>query len=637
MKLQRLILLFLLLGVSGFALQTLYGAENPSPVGENIILSPSHLRPLGWQGWFTLLVFFSTFAALVMEVLPPDVIMLTSAAVLTVVGIITPKEFLAGFSKDVLFTIAMLLIVVRALEINGVLKYMAKWILAEGRHYSVQMATILFPISFMSAILNNTPIVLVMTSLVKTWALKHKRYPSKYLIPISFAAILGGMCTLIGTSTNIIIDGLLRETHQNAGLSFFELAYLGIPIVCIGLLYLIFFGYYLLPERTDPSSDVSAHTMDFTGEFQVEEECPLANQMIKEVSKKYFHGTLIAQIERLGHVIEAPPLEEYILVGDRLVFAGDINDIASLHEIEGLRSMADPHFKLDVGSSHYSEVVISKTSPLIGKTLKRTNFRSTYGASVLAVYRQGKRIERNVREIIIQAGDNLILLSSDPWPIATQNSNDFYVTRTNEKLVTLNPVRGLIAVLSLCGLILAVTLGVPMIIAAMTAVFTCIATRTISIREAQKSVIWNLIILIASSFAVGFALQKTGVAQSFAKILLSILGTNPHSLVVGVFLLTVIITEVITNNAAALIVFPIALEAAHLSGYDTIAAIKAVGITVAAAASCSFLTPIGYQTNMIVYGPGGYRFTDYVKVGFPLTIVVLTFCCYLIPRIWPIV
>lgn len=604
----------------------------------NVILSStSGLQNLDWKGWFTVVVFFMTFTSLVLEILPPDATMLLSASILTITGIISPTEFLSGFSKDVIFTIAMLLIIVRALEVNGILKVSAKWVLPEVKNHYTQMGALLAPMSIASSFLNNTPIVLVMTSLVKSWAIKKKRFPSKYLIPISFAAILGGMCTLIGTSTNIIIDGLLRSTHAEAKLEFFELSYIGVPFVLAGLTYLIFFGYRLLPERIDPSMDLSEHTEDFSGEFVVEEGCPLANQTIKELSRKYFHGTLIAEIERLGHTYEAPSQEEYLLVGDRLVFLGDINEIAQLHEIEGLRSLADPHFQLDVGSSHYSEVVISTTSSLIGKTLKNTNFRSIYGASVIAVYRQGRRIKRNVREIILQAGDSLMLLSSEAWSIKQYHTNDFYVIRSNEKLVTYNPLQGWIVITSLIGVILAATLGYSMMLASMCAVIVCVFTKAITLKEAQKSILWNLIILIASSFAIGLALRKTGVAHAFGEMLVTVLGTEPHFLIAGIFIFTVIFTEVITNNAAALIVFPIAIETAQLAGYGSISAIKAIGITVTAAASCSFLTPIGYQTNTIVYGPGGYRFTDYFKIGAPLTLIIFFLAVFLIPYFWPLV
>ncbi|MCB1213801.1 MAG: anion permease, partial [Chlamydiia bacterium] len=577
------------------------------------------LSLLDWQGWFTVGIFLMTFSLLVLELLPPDITMLLSASLLTISEVITPTEFLAGYSKDVLFTIAMLSILVRALEVNGILKKLASWILPTDRTKERELVGMLLPVCFGSAFLNNTPIVLVMASLVKSWAIKQKKYASKYLIPISFATILGGICTLIGTSTNLIVEGLFRAKFPGASIGFFEFSKLGLPICLIGLPYLIFIGHRLLPNRQDPTVDFSAHTEEYTQTFLIGEGCPLANVQLKDVKRKYFHNCLILQIVRLGRAASSRDDEAYLLLGDRIVVGGDLEEIAQLHEVPGLLLMQDPEFKVDMGSSHYSEVVVASSSSLIGKTLQHTDFRMLYGASIVAVYRHGVRVLSDLKELYFQPGDSLILLSNDPLAFSTRRNQDFFVIRDNVKLATYNPFHGGIALLSVAGVVVGTALGVPVLISVMAATLLCMGCSAISIDEARKSIPWNLLILIGSSFALGMAMQKTGVTDLFAKLFINLAGNSVHALIGGIFLVTVIVTEVITNNATALIIFPIAIEAAHLMGLDSSTSMKAIAMTVACASSCAFLTPIGYQTNTIVYGPGSYRFYDYFFVGFPLT------------------
>ncbi len=591
---------------------------------------------LSWQGWFTVGLFCLTFFALVKELMPPDLVMVLSAGILVMVGILTPAQFLAGFAKDILFIIAMLCIIVRTLEVNGILHIIASHLFPTAASPSLCMAWLLPPISAMSAFLNNTPIVLMMTSMVRNWALKREESPSRYLIPLSFAAILGGMCTLIGTSTNLIVDGLLRQYEPTLSISFFELGKIGLPIAIIGLIYIILLGYRFLPSRTDPTTALQEQTREFTVEMLVEEECPFVNQTIRKAWEGDLKDKHLVEIERSYQKIDSPGPEDVIRVGDRLIFVGDINQIADLHKIKGLKSTADPHFRLDPTSSHFSEVVVGTTSSLVGKTLGRVQFRKTYGASVLAVYRQGKRVEGRVRDILLQPGDTLMLLSTERWRGAEYYRNDFYYIRQDEKIVSFSPWRMAFLLSVLVAMVVAAALGVPMIIATLGAAMVYIFTKSISVREIQRSISWDILVLIGAAFGFGYGLQVTGVAKYFAQLVITISGAQPRALVGAIFIVTLCITELMTNNAAALIVFPIALQMVRLAGYDSSLAAKAVGITIAIAASSSFLTPIGYQTNTIVYGPGGYRFSDYAKIGFPLTILVAVMAIYWIPILWPL-
>jgi len=611
-----------------------YGQETP-PLSKPHSVHMAR-EALDWEGWFTIALFIITFAALVKEIRPPDITMLISSGILVIVGILTPKDFLLGFSNDIIVTIAMLCIVVRTMEVNGILEVVGRKILSSSKIFFRQVVSYMVPVAAGSAFMNNIPIVLLMTPIIRRWCIKQELTPSKYLIPLSYAAILGGVCTIIGTSTNLIVEGLIRKHSPESAISFFELSKIGIPCAIAGIVYVGVFGRYLLPERPDPTSAVAEDTREFSAEFLVEEECPLANKRIQDVRGKHFREQLLVQIERNNVVIDSPGPDFVIFVGDRLVFVGDINQIAELHAIKGLQSQADPHFKLDVSSSHFSEVVISTTSLLIGKTLKSINFRTNYGASVLAVYRQGWRVPGNVGDITLQAGDTLMLLSGESWHGGDYYTKDFYYIRHNEKLIVFNPWRVALILIAVISMITAATMGIPIMIASMAAVFVMIASRSISVREAQNSIIWNLLLLIACSYAFGKAMEVTGVAAYFAEILLSVVGTTPYMLIGGILFITILATELITNTAAALILFPIAIQAISLAGYEGSSTIKTAGVAIAVGCSCCFSIPTGYQTHMIVYGPGGYKFTDFMKVGIPLDLIVWTIATILIPQIWPL-
>lgn len=365
------------------------------------------------------------------------------------------------------------------------------------------------------------------------------------------------------------------------------------------------------------------------------QDCPLVNKTIQDAGRRYFRGETLIQIERNKQVIDSPRPDLVIFVGDRLVFVGDIHQIAELHAIDDLSSQADPHFKLDVKSSHFSEIVIPTTSLLIGKTLRKINFRSTYGASVVAVYRQGWRVLGDVRDSILEAGDTLMLLSGEPLG-AEKFTKDFYFIRHHEKLLVFNPWRAGFVIFAMVAMVVAASMGVSIMIASLTAVFVLLATRCISIREAQNSVVWNILLLIACSFAMGRAMEATGVAAYFAEIILTVVGKQPYMLIGGIVLVTIICTELMTNNAAALILFPIAITVAKLAGFDSIAATKTIGVAVAIGASCAYAIPTGYQTHMIVYGPGGYKFTDFLKVGILMDLIIWMIATMMIPQVWPL-
>jgi len=591
---------------------------------------------LSWKGWLTMGLIIVMLVAMVKEVRPPDIVMTITAGLLAIFGCIDTRQLLQGFSSDVILTLAMLCIVVKALEVNGVLELFSRRVLPKTKNYAKQLGMLLFPVSALSAFLNNTVIVLMMTPSIRKWAIDKDLSPSKYLIPLSYASIVGGLCTLIGTSTNVIVDGLLRQQYPEAGLQFFELAKVGVPITFCVIGFIITVGNFLLPVRRDVSTAISEQTQEFTGEFIVTEEFSHLNKPIKELSGKLFRGELLIEIERDSRVIRSPGPDEQILEGDRLIFAGDIQQIAELHTIQGFVSPANPHFEVDSSSAYFSEVVVAATSSLIGKTLKSVNFRHSYGASALAVYRQGRRVRGNVGDIILDSGDTLILFSSETWE-ADYFGRDFYTIRVKEKLPIFNPFRASLVVAIAVGMVVMAGMGVPIVIAVMASALMYIFTRSVTFREVGNSIIWNVLLLIASSFAVANAVKETGVAAYLAGILLSIFGTDPRMIIGGILVVSTMFTEILSNNAAALLLFPIALQTAQIAGFESIQAVKTIGVTIAVGCSCGFSLPTGYQTHMIVYGPGGYRLTDFIRIGILIDVIIIAIASVLIPMIWPLI
>jgi di/tricarboxylate transporter len=594
----------------------------------------SNADGLTWEGWFTVVLFLLILVVLISEVLQPDLIMLISTGILLVCGIILPTEALRGFSQDIILTIAMLSVVIYSLEINGVLGLISKYILSKSDNHYKELSSIVVPVSIASAFMNNTPIVLMMTSVIRQWALKKNNAPSKYLIPLSFAAILGGACTLIGSSSNLIVDSLVKRHQGGLGFSFFELAYIGVPCLLVGGLYIVFFSYPILPKRQDPTTSLFQETREFTGEFLVEEKCPFIGKTVREICDEYVFGEALIEIERGSTIMDSPSYREFVHEGDRLVFAGEIKQIAELHSFEGLRSMSDPHFKLDLSSPHFSEVVVTSTSSLIGKIVKDTKFREIYGPSIIAIYREGKRLTQHAGQVVIQAGDTLMLLSSKQWRTGDIHANDFYCIRHNEPIGIFKPFKSSLAIATLFLIVISVVFGANIMISSIVGVLVLLATQTISLNQTKKCIPWNLLVLIGSSFGLAIAVEKTGVASYFAAFLIQLIGNQPYFVVSGIFIVTSLMTAFITNNAAVLLIFPIALQLAQLAGLNGPDAIKGIAVVIMMGASCSFITPIGYQTNMIVYGPGGYHFKDYFKVGLPLTCIVFFITVLLVPYFW---
>jgi len=589
---------------------------------------------VGWQGIFVLCLLVITLFFLIKEILPIEITLFSAGVIPVILGITPVDKFFKSIANETIVTIAMLFVVVKALELSGVIHLLAKKILPKTDNCQ-PIYLLGFPgISFFSAFFNNTPIVMMIVPIIRQWCLDKKINPSKFLMPVSFVTILGGMCTLIGTSTNLIVNGLLSE-HFGYSLKFFEIGKVGVICAVIGISFIILFSKYLVPSRVDPALNLSKEMQKAVVEFIVENS-EFAGKTVREIDEKFFQGQCsILEVIRGGSTTHAPTSQMVLKENDHMIILGDINKIAKLHTINGLKSVADPKFKFDHIASHYFEYTIPANSNLVGRSLKGIKFRTRYGGSVFAIYREEKYFYGKIKDQILKAGDVLLVLSSkEHKEKKTIDPKEVFSLSPNIEIPIFSFTKAFLIGSIMVVLILLAIFYTSMMIASIAAAILAIALKLVSPKSAVRSVNWNLLITIIGGLALSSALEETKIASYLSKIIFPFIGKNPHVIVAIVFIITTILTELITNTAAVLIVFPIFFDLFKEMGMVTTDAFIAMSITIAIAGSCSFLTPVGYQTNTIVYGPGGYHYTDFFRLGLPLNLIILFVCSTFIPLIW---
>jgi di/tricarboxylate transporter len=532
------------------------------------------------------------------------------------------------------WTIALLFIIAAGLQETGVLDYASYYLL--GRVQTPQavlwrLGLVLIPLS---AFLNNTPLVAMCIPMVLDWSRRHSVSPSKLLIPLSFLVILGGNCSLIGTSTTLVLDGLMKDQGLR-GMTFFEISWIGLPCAVFGFLYLFCFSSSLLPDRKEFLVQLGESRREYLAEMRVERGCRLVGQTVEAAGLRQLPGLFLIEISRQEQILSPVDPGDRIEAEDHLMFTGIVSSILELEKIPFLTPIADPHYEVSPSQQRkrrLCEAVISETSPLIGKTIREAEFRATYGAAVVAVHRGGARISQKVGDIRLYPGDTLLLQTSPHFLRAYRDHPAFYLISGVEDWRPLRRDRAGIAFGLFIFLVLMMALGVlPIVVTAGLTALAMILFNCISSGDARQSIDWQVLLTISLAFAVGKALEKTGLAMSLAQVLL-LGGTleNPWYSLALIFGMGALFTSFITNNATVILLFPLCLEMAHIAGRDPFPFL----MTLTCSASLSFLTPIGYQTNMMVYGPGGYRFSDFFKIGFPLNLLLGFLVVGLVPLIW---
>lgn len=583
--------------------------------------------------WSVIFVVILCLVLLIGTTISADVVFLGGLTLLIVSQVVSPEEALVGFSNEGMLTVAALYVVATGLKETGAIQYVVNKIIGRSRTIRRAQLRIMAPVMVVSAFMNNTPVVASFIPALEDWARKHRIPASKLLIPLSYAAILGGTCTLIGTSTNLIVNGLLISESTTSGLGIFEPGLIGLPCAIVGFLYLAIFGRKLLPIRGS-GFDTFKDPREYTIEMIVEKGSPLAGQTVEEAGLRQLPGLFLVEIYREGHIVAAVEPDELLKEEDRLIFAGVVSSIVDLQQIKGLSPATGQVFKLDSPRRErlLIEAVVSPTNPVHGKTIKEGRFRNKYDAVVLAVARNGERVREKVGDIELRTGDTLLLEAHSNFLERYRNSSDFYLISGIADSTQPNYEKSGIAWAILGGMVASVSFEfLSMFQASFLAAGMMILTRCCRSATAKEGIDWSVLLIIAATLGLGNALEITGGAEGIANTLMWFADTNPYVALIVTYLATWLLTETITNNAAAVFIFPVALSIAASLGVDYMPFVMVIIM----AASASFSTPIGYQTNLMVYGPGGYHFTDFTKIGLPLNLIIAGMTIVLVPIIWP--
>ncbi|MBB77224.1 MAG: SLC13 family permease [Planctomycetaceae bacterium] len=636
--------------------------------------------PAAAQPWIAVAVTLTVFVVLqVRHGVPTDLLFLTALLVVTLTGVISPQEALAGFANPAPIAIAGLLIVAAGLRSSGALDLLGSRLLGKARTEQQALRRLAPTLLAASAFTLNTALVAMTMPAVIDWCRRQNISPSRLLLPLSYLIILGGVCTVIGTSTTLVVNGLLREEqlkhkHVSAApnetpnetlstrepnakwsavfldrmrpIELFELGLVGLPCALAGTAVLLVIAPKLLPKRIDIVEQMGEQRREYLVELQVQPTCPLIGQTIEEAGLRHLPGLFLIEIDRAGEVLTPAAPRDVICARDQLIFTGIVSTIVDLEKIPGLVSVSQtlPEATTTREQRNLIEVVLSHTSPLIHTTVREAQFRQRYNAAVVAVHRNGDRLTNKIGNILLEPGDTLLLQTAGDFVRTYRNSTDFYLIsrvegtepRRHHKL----PIAIGLFVLGMAWIMLggwwqAATPGsfTTPGVAALTIAVLMVLTRCLRMVEARAALDVQMLLTIVAALGLGRALLNSGAAHKIAESLVNLVGAeHPLLLLLTIYLLGLAFTEMVTNNAVAAILLPIAIAVAWSGGLDP----RPFIIAITLAASLSFVTPIGYQTNLMVMGPGGYRPGDYLKCGLPLAVAVGITAMLLIPVWWPL-
>ncbi|MFV2065551.1 MAG: SLC13 family permease, partial [Pirellulales bacterium] len=589
---------------------------------------------------------------------------LGALVLVTVAGVVTPKQAFAGFASEAVLTIGALFSVAAGLRYTGVLDWVGQKLLGNVHSESTALRRLALSVIPVSAFVLNTPLVAMLMPVLIDWCRKHRVSPSRLLMPLSYFAILGGVCSLVGTSTTLVVNGWLEaEIHsgtwspqfsqQLGQMGLFDIARVGLPCAMVGALSMLLFSRRRLPNRTELVEQLGVERREYLVEMLIQDRCPLVGKSVQDAGLRHLPGLFLIEIDRQGKLLAPVTPDDTLCAGDRLIFTGVVTTIADLEKIPGLVPAADRTYEFDPRrrlERQLTEVVLSRTSPVIGRTVRDANFRRLYNAAIVAVHRNGVRMTNKIGDIELEPGDTLIVQTRAGFVETYRHSRDFYLVSRVGGTSARRHDRALLAGILFLMLIVWLSGGrwfdpqgswrgfSSSAVASIAIAGLMVATRCLPISQARAAVDLQVLITIGAALGLGTALQESGAAKAIAEGLVygiqSVVSAPWSSYVTLalVYLLTMVFTELITNVSVAATMLPLAVQAAQTAGCSPRPFVMAIAL----AASLSFVTPIGYQTNLMVMGPGGYQPRDYLRLGLPLAIVVMITALIGIPIAYPL-
>lgn len=581
---------------------------------------------------FTLLIIAVLVSVLYTNRIKASIVFLIATLIFVFSGILKVEDALAGMANKQIILIFLLIMLTNGVKQNIGSGFFFK-IFGQNLSAGQFRFRMMVWVAGLSSLINNTPIVAFLVPYVKEWAEKKKLMASKFLIPLSFATILGGMITVVGTSTNLVLNGLIQQAGLKM-LGFGDFFYLGILVTFVGLLYLVFFSDLLLPEHEERKQQVIEHLNEYIVETILRPQSSMVGKTIQEAGLRNLKEIFLVEIKRGFRTLSAVGPNEILQSGDCLFFAGNTKAIFSLmQEKTGLLLPEESHVQQN-GFFKLAEAIVPSGSSIVGNSLRDCNFRNKYKGSVISIYRQGEKVAGNLGEIKIQAGDLLLMLTGNDWKLNIFSRDLIIVTRMGDIIDEKSKVGIWPSVLALSLLLVGITGLIDLFIAAAIGILIFFAFRILQFDQLRKSVDVELLTILVCSLAIGLAITKSGTASYIVEGPLGYFKHySPMVLLTILFLFTVLLTSLITNAAAVSIMFPIALTMGEKTGGD----MQPFFVAIAFAASACFITPIGYQTNLMVMGPGNYKFKDFLRIGIPLTVVYSLTCLFFIKYFYNIV
>ncbi len=586
----------------------------------------------GLHAWITIVTVLGMFTILLFTKWRSDIVFLGAIGVLFVTGVLDSKAAFSGFSSNSVVTVGVLFVVVAGLMHTGVLQCIVRYLLGTPDSYAKAVVRLMLPVAALSSFLSNTTVVSLFVNVVKMWSKKLNISPSKLLIPLSYASGMGGVCTLIGTPPNLIISGLYEE-ETGVTMNILTTTIPGLFCLAVGVLSVIAMRR-LLPDRKAPESAFES-TDDYTVELLVPSDNPYIGMTLREAGLFHVNGGSLIELYHFDDVPSPVSEDEPIMGGDHLVYAGQIDELIEMaykhklvsadHHIFSMSEFEDADYKLRTAYVNFS-------SSLIGTTIGGSTFEKDNNVMLAAVARSGERIQEAPRKVVLQAGDTLLLICPkhiNVNTVALKRDLHFFDSDAVPNIDS----GTLISTIIMIAMVTISALGIlPLLQCAFLAAAAMLLFRCCSMDQAMHAINWDILMVFAGSAVLGTAIQNTGIAERLANGILDVCGTSPIVVMTAICFVATFITEFISNTAAGAMFFPIMYEAADKLGYDPFPFLVALMISV----SSSFATPIGSPTHMLVYGPGGYRFSDFMRIGLVMNIIILAANILIVNLIYPL-